>query len=767
MKTNFTKSMTSIVLLFLYVFTANAQVFTWDKSELTTAWANASAASTVKTANGITLQQIGTTGVATGYIDVNNSNGTPVLNATGNDAVTITSASDQISSIKITYCANGSSNTASPYLGYSATPTAMGSATVAISACDLDATGVTGTTGVQKTYTPPTGTKFIVISRGKACGSVASNTATFRISRIEVYTVASTPTITLTSGSNPASAMETIAMTPAVYSYSGVALASNVLYEWYTDNTYTTTTTAPANLMITKNETDKTITLSGTPALSSAGTYYYKLWVNETSGNSINGSVVISGYVTPAPVFNSPATKNQAVKANTAITDIVFSIQNAKGANATGLPAELTGTFAAIDAQNGTFTISGIPATQVSYPAAINYTITAVPLTGYTGADITATGTITVKDPAAKSILYLATDATTVANDMLLAQLSTKYDITKRIPQASFAGSYAAYDLIILHESLTGGDAATAGHELNLMKTVDKPILNTKSYFYSTGATPRWNWGSPNNGNSGKGIKVVQTTHPIFTGITISDSLYIYNTLTAKNIQPTTVIIGGYQIAKVAGGVAIHDFPATLRLGEGKTSKYLMISLLNGRYSDLTADGLKLLDNAVDYLLTGTQFEAPSLDIASFNIGSVDATINQVAKTINATLPIETDLSTLQPTITLAGTGTTVSPASTVATNFTNSNTIPVNYTVSDGINSKVYAVSIIAEPAGFIQNKIAGVYFDGQIIHNDEKLNLIVLDVTGRMISNSQTDINMSSKVNGIYIVKSKVGVFKIVLNK
>jgi hypothetical protein len=39
------------------------------------------------------------------------------------------------------------------------------------------------------------------------------------------------PNITKTSGDNPASAMETLAMTPVVYTYNNVADAANVLFD--------------------------------------------------------------------------------------------------------------------------------------------------------------------------------------------------------------------------------------------------------------------------------------------------------------------------------------------------------------------------------------------------------------------------------------------------------------------------------------------------------------------------------------------------------
>jgi hypothetical protein len=62
-------------------------------------------------------------------------------------------------------------------------------------------------------------------------------------------------------------------------------------------------------------------------------------------------------------------------------------------------------------------------------------------------------------------------------------------------------------------------------------------------------------------------------------------------------------------------------------------------------------------------------------------------------------------------------------------------------------------------------QTRIAGVYFDGQIIHNDGNLNLQVYDATGRMMVSSVRNINMSSSPKGVYVVKSTSGSLKIVL--
>ncbi len=513
-----------------------------------------------------------------------------------------------------------------------------------------------------------------------------------------------------------------------------------------------------------------TVTISGsatayTPTGAqdfSAGAVNYT--ATDGSNNTVYTVTLSVAASIAAPIITTPANNNQWVKAGSAITDIPFTLQNSIGASITGLPSGLTTVY-----DNGTYTISGTVDASVT-PGNFNYSVKATPIVGYTGSDITASGTIAVKNITATNILYLATDATTATNDLFLAQLLSKsnYFVTKRAAQASFTGNYDAYDLIVLHESLTGGDAATSGHELNLIKTADKPILNTKSYFYTSGTSARWGWGTPTNGNSGKGIIAVQPSHPIFSGITLSDSIYIYNTLTSKNVQPVTaVLIGGYQIAKVAGGIAIHDLPASIRLGAGKTSKYLMISLLSGKYNDLSADGLKLLDNAVQYLLSGTQFVAPSLEISSFKIDTANATIIHNPATISVLLPIGTDLSALQPTIVLSGIGTSVSPASGVATNFTNSALTPLNYTVTDGINSKVYTTSISTLPSGFAQPSMEGLYFDGQVVHNKNQTFLLVYNAIGILEASTTHNIDTKQYINGIYFVKCDSGCLKIVIKR
>lgn len=104
-----------------------------------------------------------------------------------------------------------------------------------------------------------------------------------------------TPTVSLTSGNNPATAMATVEMTPVVFTYTDVENDNNVISNWYTDNTYFSITTSPSGLAISKDTEAKTVTVSGTP--TTVGTYYYKISVNEEDGNAIEGSVVVDPYV--------------------------------------------------------------------------------------------------------------------------------------------------------------------------------------------------------------------------------------------------------------------------------------------------------------------------------------------------------------------------------------------------------------------------------------------------------------------------------------
>jgi len=472
----------------------------------------------------------------------------------------------------------------------------------------------------------------------------------------------------------------------------------------------------------------------------------------------------------PAPVISlSSGAVNQAVKVGGTITNIVYNLTNATDATVVGLPAGLSGNFVSTGTNIGTYTISGAVDAGVT-PGAFNYTVTATAISGYSGSSVTSAGLVAVKTTSARSICYLVAAATQSANDTQLypnLYANPNYMVTLRTAATSVPAAtvYDGYDVIIINEIVSGTNAEAVS-----LKSIDKPILSLKAFTYNAG---RWAWGVPDNGLSTNGVVTLkQATHPIFNGIDVSaGTLSLLTGATGNGIQPADVTLLSGRSINVATApksttgnpmaVAIHDVPASVR--GVSNSKYIMIPVSDASYPYMNSTFLSLINNALDYLLSGTQFVAPTLEISSFSVNSVSATINNTANTINATLPIGTGLSALQPTIMLAGVGTTVSPASTVVADFTNSGTTAVNYTVTDGISSKVYAVKIVEGTTGLSHPKITGVYFDGKTIHNSTKLDLQVFDATGRRIAGSNNDIDMSTYSRGVYFVKSDSGNMKI----
>ena len=65
----------------------------------------------------------------------------------------------------------------------------------------------------------------------------------------------------------------------------------------------------------------------------------------------------------------------------------------------------------------------------------------------------------------------------------------------------------------------------------------------------------------------------------------------------------------------------------------------------------------------------------------------------------------------------------------------------------------------------GISKATIPGIFFDGQIIHNNANLDLQVYDVTGRKVASSTKNINLSNVPEGIYIVKGESNSMKIIL--
>jgi uncharacterized repeat protein (TIGR02543 family) len=227
---------------------------------------------------------------------------------------------------------------------------------------------------------------------------------------------------------------------------------------------------------------------------------------------------------------------------------------------------------------------------------------------------VTVNATFTA-DPRAK-VLYLTTAST--ENDKVYEALKDDYNVTVAAPDAQTLTDYA---LVVLHESING-KAADPSDNTNKKQvildipTTTIPVLNTKSYFYTSA---RWNWGGAGNGKKTKGMHVNTdycniTSHPLFTGLTpdVNDSIIILSSLNSdgKPIQPVTSFASGkagYTLANVPDGCAIHELTPTQR--GASSGKYLLISLYSKDFANLNANGQKLFQNAAAYLIGSTAWE--------------------------------------------------------------------------------------------------------------------------------------------------------------
>jgi len=360
-------------------------------------------------------------------------------------------------------------------------------------------------------------------------------------------------------------------------------------------------------------------------------------------------------------------------------------------------------------------------------------------------------------------IAYVTVDGTVGATDTkVYPDLVSKGYYVKLINAATGSDitQFNNYDLTILTESPSSSNAlATAMSGLIGVK----PFLSMKSFLYGkTG----WPTGAGANGTSdvNASIKNCYLSHPVFAGVTFdgNNASILTAGITGNGVQGVTAPGSGIFIGYLPSAPTL---PAIIEVNTNPGAKYFLIPLSTVNYNMVNASGLKLIENTVSYLLGSTVYSLPSLEISSFTVNSVAATIDNTAGTITAQFPLATDLTTLQPAIVLTGATTTVSPLSGVATDFSNSYVTPVNYTVTDGCNTKVYAVTLTVGGTGISTPTMAGVSFDGTTIQNASSLDLQVFDVTGRLVVRSTKNITMSSNPKGVYIIKNNSGTLKIVL--
>ena len=501
---------------------------------------------------------------------------------------------------------------------------------------------------------------YKVVALDKNGAEASSCTGTFRV-QTEVRATDGTEHVVWINDS----------MTPVAYEYD--ALNDNdITFSW---------SNKPEGVDAKQDNATNLWTISGTP--TTAGTYTYTL--TAAGGNTLTGKLTVD---VPDPMFIAPANAVTKVKATQQLVPVVWTVKFAKNVTVTGLPNGITGKY-----DNGTFTLSGTPAAETTYPQTYIYTLSAEPL--YEGKNtVTQQGQIIVIDPNAKSLLYLYDDN---YNDGVFAYLNKKYDVSPRQTdeQMRAKDQYDMYDVVVISENVD----ATNEEVLGIIKTLQKPVLNMEVFTYTTS---RLGWGYPDNGSgTNTAIQAMQPSHPVFKGMNVktNDAIELLDQVTGTGIMPTDINLpGSYCLATAikrgdiyeedgARCVAIHEVPKSIRGG-----KYILLPVSQKSQQNLTAQGKRLIDNIISYLVDPTEatIEFPELRISSFKIDGIEGKIDEAALTIRLTLPAGTNLTALVPEVQIVSNATVVTPSDGETVDFSDQH-YGVNYTVSDFINKKVY----------------------------------------------------------------------------
>ena len=425
-----------------------------------------------------------------------------------------------------------------------------------------------------------------------------------------------------------------------------------------------------------------------------------------------------------------------------------------------GQPDGITGTGA-----NGKYIIGGTPTATGTFP----YSITTV------GGDTTIQGkiVITAINYGPRSVLYLYKNDLAYEKDAVYQYLNgsgdNKWDLIYRKQKEDGtmrpADQYAHYKWILISEDVDANNPEVIG--LIRGEGANLPILNLKGFTYSS---DRLGWGEPDNGaidttknTKARGTKlyIQQPSHPVFAKMPYlkrGDSVQVLANYELNGLMPINVFEQGTfclataytrDINNYYGNgeqqTALHEVPADMRGGK----KYICLPM--ARNVTLLNPGKGLLDGIVAYLTSAEEsgLEVPNMQINSFSLFDIPATISQSENTITISLPQEKydDLATAHPVITLADPNTHVTPSVEPSIDLRNAIYFPKTFVVSDYINRRAYSLTIeIYDPQG-----IEDVYTAGQWVN--------IYDIYGRKVATTNEDIYTMELPRGMYIIVTESG--------
>ena len=214
----------------------------------------------------------------------------------------------------------------------------------------------------------------------------------------------------------------------------------------------------------------------------------------------------------------------------------------------------------------------------------------------------TASATIHVKPATCRRIAWVTMPEST-SDRTMLAHLSKSDSLVIVELNANDATTdYSAYDVIVISP-----DPKSSATGFPALKGYDKPMLVLKPFLFKSGV---WNWGNAVN-TSDMSISISNTSHPIFEHITLSNAtLQLFtscNTNAVTAINGWTNASGQIEIASPVSHSSystITEFPVGSSVGGHTfTAPLLMLGISEYSTTNLTQAGLRLVENAIYYLL--------------------------------------------------------------------------------------------------------------------------------------------------------------------
>lgn len=150
--------------------------------------------------------------------------------------------------------------------------------------------------------------------------------------------------------------------------------------------------------------------------------------------------------------------------------------------------------------------------------------------------------------------------------------------------------------------------------------------------------------------------------------------------------------------------------------------------------------------------VTGVSLTSSTLTIGLNATSLLTATISPSNASNKSVTWSSSDISKVTVSSTGIVTGKALGSATITATTVDGGFTATCLVTVSDQVVSNL--IKVVNE----------NVTFDGRIIRNLDNKMLHIFTITGKLIATSNSDIDMSGKINGVYIVKSADAVMKII---